>query len=304
MRLATAAFTYDEFSILVGLAGQKKKHEMLYENQMSRGRRMRCCMKTGNEKMNMNIAASSRELMQEAAELFVNNACRAIKASGRFCTAISRHTAKPFLEELAADSIAKSLAWDKIHLFCVDECFNTSDTDSNGYNTATDVFGPEVGMPVENVHRISSKHRCCELSASIYEHTIRNVVGSGRNEVPRFDLILLQMEPDGHIASLFPEASIFYECKRLVGTSYFMDNRRTRITVTHPILSAASHIAVLVSGCEMAPILGEVFTQPYDIARYPIHALWPVLAKMTWLVNRNAAKSLLSTCMSRQSHAA
>jgi 6-phosphogluconolactonase len=290
--------------MLAGLAGQKKKHEMLYENQMSRGRRMRCCIKIGNEKMNMNVAASSRELMQEAAELFVNNARGAIKASGRFCAAISRHTAKPFLEELAADSTAKPLPWSKIQLFCVDECFGTSDTEDNGYKATMSTLGREVGMPADNIHHIGSKLRSCELLASFYEHTIRNVVGCGRSKVPRFDLIMLRMEPDGHIASLFPDAFIFYECERLVGTSYFMDSRRTRITVTHPILFAASHIAVLVSGREMAPILGEVFTQPYDIARYPIHALWPVLTKMTWLVNGDAAKCLLPPCTTKYGDAA
>ena len=109
-------------------------------------------MRTGNKRINVSIAASSQELMQEATALLVNNAHRAIEVSGRFCTAISRHTAKPFLEKLAADSAAKSLPWNKIHLFCVDECYSTFEADDNGYNTAASVFRHRAGIYAVTEH--------------------------------------------------------------------------------------------------------------------------------------------------------
>lgn len=148
-------------------------------------------------------------------------------------------------------------------------------------------------MPLENVHRICSKCRSCAHTASIYEQTIYNVVGRNHNRVPQFDMILLQMATDGHIASLFPDTYAFFEPERLVQVTHFMDARHTRITLTHPVLYAASHIAVLVSGGEKAEILREIFTHESNIAKYPVHALWPILGKVTWLVDRDAAKFLL-----------
>jgi len=49
---------------------------------------------------------------------------------------------------------------------------------------------------------------------------------------------------------------------------------------------------VLVSGEEKAGILREVLTSEPDEVRYPIHALWPILDKITWLTDAKAAKLL------------
>ena len=73
---------------------------------------------------------------------------------------------------------------------------------------------------------------------------------------------------------------------------YVLDEKLNRITLTHPVLCAASHVAVLVSGEEKAGILKKVLTSEPDDIRYPIHLLWSVLDKVTWLVDRNAAKAI------------
>ena len=106
-------------------------------------------------------------------------------------------------------------------------------------------------------------------------------------------MFLLQLGADGHIASLYPDTYAFFETKRLVCASYFMDARHTRITLTHEVLHAASRIAILVCGREKAAILREIFTRESNIARYPVHALWAILDKVTWLIDRDAAKFLL-----------
>ena len=62
--------------------------------------------------------------------------------------------------------------------------------------------------------------------------------------------------------------------------------------LTHPVLRAASHLVVLACGPEKAEILGKILTGEPDEVRYPIHALWPVLDRVTWLVDSEAAKSL------------
>jgi len=73
---------------------------------------------------------------------------------------------------------------------------------------------------------------------------------------------------------------------------YVLDEKLNRVTLTHLVLCAASHLAVLVSGREKAGILKEVLTSKPDQVRYPIHALWPVLDKITWLIDQQAAKEM------------
>jgi len=66
----------------------------------------------------------------------------------------------------------------------------------------------------------------------------------------------------------------------------------SRITLTYPVLRVANHLVVLVAGREKAEILKTVFTTEQDEVKYPIHILWPVLDKVTWLVDVDAAKLL------------
>lgn len=245
-------------------------------------------MKTTSTKLNLSIIDSSQDLAQELLELFFSVAQEAIDIRGRFCVALSRS----LFELLSFDSRSKSLPWNTIHFFWVDQCCRPCDCGKNNFSSITLAFISKINMQAKNIHHICSGCLSCEVAASTYEQTISNIVRHKINGIPKFDLILLRMESDGHIASLFPDTYAFFENKRLVWATHFMDARYTRITMTHPILYAASNIAVLVSGREKAEILKEIFTREPNIAQYPVHALWPILDKVTWMINRDAAKFL------------
>jgi 6-phosphogluconolactonase/glucosamine-6-phosphate isomerase/deaminase len=58
------------------------------------------------------------------------------------------------------------------------------------------------------------------------------------------------------------------------------------------VLRAARRLSVLVSGQEKAQTLKDVLTGEPDEVRYPIHVLWPVLDKIVWLVDRDAAQAI------------
>lgn len=249
-------------------------------------------MKTISKKPYISIVDSSQDISQETFELFLNAARNAICKRGRFCVALSRNTLKILLESFNSDSRAKSLPWNKIHIFWVDQCCRPGDCGKDNFCPATLSFISRINMPSENMHHICYDCRNCEFAASTYEQTISNIVRRKINGIPKFDLILLQMAPDGHIASLFPTTYAFFETKRLVLATHHMDAAHTRITLTHPVLYAASQIAVLVSGQEKAEILNEIFTSKPNITRYPVHALWPILEKVTWMIDRDAAKYL------------
>lgn len=249
-------------------------------------------MKAVNTELNVVISSNSQEFGQETLELFVSDARRAIQARGRFCAAISRYTPGAFFELLGEQGQSKELPWDKIHLFWVDQCCGCSGSGNNNHKPAVGALISKVGIPVKNVHSICSENCNCGYVASIYEQTIYNVFGLERNRIPRFDLIMLGMGSDGHIASLFPDTYAFFDTEDIVRVIYFMDGRHTRITLTNSVLRSAYHIAVLVSGEEKAAILREVFTREPDEIQYPIHAIWPILDKVTWLVDRDATKFL------------
>jgi len=248
---------------------------------------------TAKYKPNVEIASDPEALAQRSIELFVDRAHDAINAKDAFCVAISGgHTPQRFFELLAEMPQASSLPWDKIQLFWVDERYVEPDSEWSNYKLAADAFLNKVAIPQENIHRIPTEYEDFKAAASCYEQTIREIFGLYGNQIPEFDLVLLGMGADGHTGSLFPNSYALFDTEDLACVVYVMDGNLNRITLTHPVLRSASNLIVMVSGREKADILKEVLTSGPDEVRYPIHALWPILDKVTWLVDKDAAQSL------------
>jgi 6-phosphogluconolactonase len=244
-------------------------------------------------KSNVEVYSDPESVAQNTVRVFVADAQKAIKTRGTFYVAISGgNTPKRFCELLGETPQASSLPWDKIQLFWVDERYVRPDSQWSNYKLAVDTFLTRIAIPEANVHRIPTEHEDFKAAAYRYEETIREVFGLGAGKVPQFDLILLGMGSDGHTGSLFPNSYAAFDTEDLACVVYVLDEKLNRITLTHPVLRAASHLLVLVCGQEKAEILKTVLTSEPDEVRYPIHALWPVLDRVTWLVDSTAAKSL------------
>jgi 6-phosphogluconolactonase len=251
-------------------------------------------MKTAAKyKPNIEIAPDPESLAHKGVELFVIDAQKAVAAKDAFYVAVSGgQTPKRFFELLAEAPRAKSLPWEKVQLFWVDERYVSPDSQWSNYRLAAETFLDRVDIPEWNVHRIPTEYGDFNVAARSYEQTIRRAFDLKPNQVPEFDLIVLGMGAEGHTGSLFPNSYACFDTEDLACVVYVLDEKLNRITLTHPVLCAASHLAVLVSGKEKADILKEVLTSEPDEVRYPIHTLWPVLDKVTWLIDQDAAKAI------------
>lgn len=244
-------------------------------------------------KPRVEIASDPEDLARRAVRLFVSAAREAIHARGTFRTAISGgHTPKRFFQLLATVPEAKSLPWDKVQLFWVDERYVPPDSEDSNYRLAAETFLGKVAIPAQNVHRIPTEYDDVNDAAHAYEQTIREVFGLREGECPQFDLIVLGMGSDGHTGSLFPNSYATFDVDDLACVVYVLDETLNRVTLTHPVLSAAKRLAVLVSGPEKAHTLKEVLTSEPDEVKYPIHVLWPALDKIIWLADRDAAREI------------
>jgi len=207
---------------------------------------------TAKYKPNVEIVSDPESLAQRSVELFVADAQKAMEAKDAFYVAISGGHTPKRFFELLGDM-------------------------------------PE---PEQNVHRIPTEDSDIKVAARRYEESIREAFGLEENQIPEFDLIVLGMGAEGHTGSLFPNSYAPFDKEDLACVVYVLGEDLNRITLTHPVLCAAAHLAVLVAGKEKAGILKKVLTSEPDEVRYPIHALWPILDKVTWLVDKEAAKSL------------
>lgn len=234
---------------------------------------------------------TAEDLARAALACFVGDAVRAIEKKGCFRIAVSGgHTPERFFELLGETDAGKKLEWEKIQLFWVDErCVGPKEEASN-YALAASTFINKVPIPPENVHRVSGESCDYVTAVAEYENEIRTVFGIPEGEIPKFDLIVLGMGNDGHIGSLFPNSCALFDTTDLACAVYVMDGGYSRITLTHPVITAADHLVILISGPEKAEIFSEVFHSEPDEVKYPIHTLWPILEKVTWLVDSDAGR--------------
>jgi len=66
--------------------------------------------------------------------------------------------------------------------------------------------------------------------------------------VPTFDLVVLGMGPDGHVASLFPEHPALYDERTAVGVHGAPKPPPTRVSMTFRSLNRAREVWFLASG--------------------------------------------------------
>lgn len=114
---------------------------------------------------------------------------------------------------------------------------------------------------------------------------------------PRFDLVLLGMGPDGHLASMFPDQSSLSERSRLVlGVEESgLDPFVPRVTLTFPALVNARQIVFLATGSSKAEAVAAAFGPNAKPDPHVPSSLLPPMAKeVTVLLDREAAAGLES----------
>ncbi len=248
---------------------------------------------TAKYRPNIEITSDAEALASRAADLFVSTAREALSSRGAFYVALSGgRTPKLMFEKLAAHPAAQALLWQHVHVFWVDERYVPADSPDSNFRLAAESLLKRVPIPPDNVHRIPTEYEDICTAARSYEAILRSAFTLDEGRAPEFDLIVLGMGADGHTASLLPNCFAPFDTDQLACVVYVMDGRLNRITLTHPVLRAGKHLAVLVSGAEKAETLRKVLTGEPDEVRYPIHILWPVLDKVVWLVDRDAAAAI------------
>jgi len=175
------------------------------------------------------ILPDADSLARTVAELFVTLAVKAIAARGRFTVALAGgSTPESAYGMLATSEFAARVGWSFVHIFWGDErCVPPHHPDSN-YSMARKSLLDHVPLPVDNLHRMRGEIEP-EKAALDYERRLRSFFARPRLDVTRtkgrkstlsFDLVLLGMGNDGHIASLFPGTRILREKTRWVVAHY------------------------------------------------------------------------------------
>lgn len=174
--------------------------------------------------------------------------------------------------------------WSRVHWWWGDERFVPAGHADRNDQQARDAFLDRLGVPADHVHAMPD-HSCGESMADAADGYAATL--------PRepFDLVLLGMGPDGHIASLFPGFAQLAEFdRRCVEVFGSPKPPPERITLTFPALNHAAEVWFLVAGAGKAEAVARAFGDG-PVAEAPAKGVRG-LGRALWLLDEPAASHL------------
>jgi 6-phosphogluconolactonase len=230
------------------------------------------------------IFDTPEELAHATADWIVE---RASKSRERFALCLSGGaTPQRLYELLATPAYRTRLPWNRTHVFWGDERVVPHDDPRSNFHMAWRAMLRHVLIPAENIHAIPTEQISPAAGAAAYATVLRRFYGADTLEAqwPLFDLTLLGLGEDGHIASLFPGSPALAETKRWV-VPVVGETPPDRITLTYPALESSAATAFLVAGDRKREALARV--RAGDSAP-PASRLRP-LGAVYWFADRAAA---------------
>ncbi len=136
--------------------------------------------------------------------------------------------------------------------FCDDRCVGPEDERSN-YRMARGALLVRVETTVRRIEGELGPRE----AADRYDAAMRAELG----DRPAFDLVLLGMGPDTHVASLFPGKPAIEERERLAAAvpEAGMEPYVPRVTMTLPVLNQARRLVLLITGEDKADAVARAF---------------------------------------------
>ncbi|KHG20651.1 hypothetical protein F383_25845 [Gossypium arboreum] len=252
-----------------------------------------------NDRGELRILENLDELRTDLADYIAELSEAAVKERGVFAIALSGGSLIDLMGKLCEAPYNKTVDWAKWYIFWADERVVAKNHSDSNYKLAKDGLLSKVPIVPSHVHSINDSVSA-EEAADEYMFVIRQLVKtrmvsvSDISDCPKFDLILLGMGPDGHIASLFPNHSALNETDEWV--TFIIDSPKPppeRITFTLPVINSASNVAMVVTGESKAEAVHLAIDNiGPDCPSLPARLVQPTKGKLVWFLDKPAASKL------------
>jgi 6-phosphogluconolactonase len=134
-----------------------------------------------------------------------------------------------------------------------------------------------------------------EAAAARYAAALASAA-EGSSELPHFDLLLLGVGEDGHVASVFPEHPAAYETRTVSAVRGAPKPPPVRTTLTLPTINTAEEVWLIACGPEKAAAVGMAISGagPVQLPASGVNGAERTL----WLLDRAAAARLPARAVS------
>jgi 6-phosphogluconolactonase len=184
--------------------------------------------------------------------------------------------------ERAYEEAAKRAAdWSNIELWWSDERCVASDDEKSNYALAKRTLLDNLRQQPRVVHRIKGELGK-EAAAAEYDGELGDTL---------FDLELLGVGPDGHVASLFPNAPTLRQRRRVLPAEPGLEPFVDRVTLSVPALNSAKEVLFALTGEEKADAARRAFAEAPGPAT-PASLVRAKEGRTTAILDRAAAANL------------
>jgi 6-phosphogluconolactonase len=190
---------------------------------------------------------------------------------------------------LAAEPVRETVDWTAVDVWWGDERFVPAADDDRNEKAARAALLDVVGVPAERVHAMPPSDGDFaepEDAAAWYADQLAAAAQDGA-AVPRLDLLLLGMGPEGHVASIFPDSPAIEDPRTVVAVRDCPKPPPTRVSLGFAAINAAEEVWLLVSGEAKAPAVAQALAGA-DPAKLPAAGVHGTRATR-WLLDRAAA---------------
>ena len=181
--------------------------------------------------------------------------------------------------ELAADAID----WSNVEFWFGDERFVAIDLPDRNDGQARDAFLDRVGAT--RLHALADND--CSIGAADAARAYAKTIPT-----EPFDLTLLGVGPDGHIASLFPGFPQLHEAQQPAVAVF--DSPKpppVRVTLTFPVLNNSEVVLFIVSGADKSDAVSRALAPEGSVDETPARGVQGI-KETVWLLDKPAASRL------------
>jgi 6-phosphogluconolactonase len=245
----------------------------------------------------LTVTADEPSLIVTAAERITRIVTDAIAATGHAMLCLTGgSTPRPIYAVLTdpGREWRSRIDWSRVHFFWGDERHVPPDSPDSNFKMANDALVAHVPVPPSQVHRMRGEIPDAAEAARLYDEEVRAAFESiGRHEI-RFDLMLLGLGEDVHIASIFPGSSLLTESQqgKLTAGVWVEHLHASRITLTPAPILDAREILMVVDGARKAAAVHAALEGPLDATKYPAQLLRQADDRVEWLIDAPAAARL------------
>src|ERR1700744_1503635 len=156
------------------------------------------------------------------------------------------------LAELAAAPARDAVDWRHVDIWWGDERFEPEGSPERNETAARGALLDHVDVDPARVHPMAPSNGPGgddpEAAAGRYAAELaRAAKPEDHGPVPAFDVMLLGIGPEGHVASLFPGQPALYDERSVVAVRSSPKPPPTRISLTFPSINAAKEVWILAS---------------------------------------------------------